>query len=398
MKRRQLIKAAATFATAATLSTTALISTGFAADDVFRVVVLGGLSAKGILADNSSTSVLAAQAGAEIVNKNGGIGGKKVVVEVLDDQANPTVAVTKLREAINSSSKPDAVLNSGPSTIAEATLPIINQAGILSFNIGPTKTSWDAAKFPLNFDLSPAPANYASGFLDYIKVKGYKSVGIIHGNSAYGEALGTLMEKTVSEGGVTVTAKEGYDYSALDMTPQLDKIKSTNPEALIVDGYGSVVGYVLQGIQKLGWDIPLLGDNSIAATGLISKTPPDGVLGTDAVKNLVMQVFSSTKYDPDATGVNEAVATMKSLGPIKASLILAYNYDALALMAAAAEAAGSTDAKAMAAALETDAVTTAAKTEILKKYNFSKESHAANPSNDSFAFIAPSELKDGQYQ
>ena len=66
-----------------------------AQDDTFRVVILGGLSAKGILADNASTSILAARAGVEIINKRGGIGGRQVVIEVLDDQANPTVAVTK---------------------------------------------------------------------------------------------------------------------------------------------------------------------------------------------------------------------------------------------------------------------------------------------------------------
>jgi len=396
--KRQVVKLAAAFATTAVLATAAGTTAGSAQGDVFRVLVLGGLSAKGVLADNSATSVLAARAGAEVINKAGGIGGRQVVVDVIDDQDDPTLAVTKLREALNSGNKPNAVMNSGPSTIAEATLPIINQAGILSFNIGPTSSSSDPSKFPLNFDLSPSPVNYAAGFVAYINAKGFKSVGIIHGNSAYGQALGTLMEKTVSEAGIKVTANEGYEYSALDMTPQLDKIKSTNPDALIVDGYGAVVGYVLQGIQKLAWDIPLIGDNSIAATGLISKTPPNGVLGTDEVKNLVMQVFASTKYDPNATGVNEAVATMKSLGEIKASLILAYNYDTMPLMAAAAKAAGSIDSKAMAAALETDAVTAAANTVILKKYNFTKDSHAANPSPDSLTFIPPSELKDGQYQ
>lgn len=89
---------------------------------------------------------------------------------------------------------------------------------------------------------------------------------------------------------------------------------------------------------------------------------------------------------------------MKSLGEIKASLILGYNYDTMALMAAAAEAVGSIDAKAMAKALETDAVTKAAETVIIKKYNWTSDSHAANPDTESMAFIEPSELNDGQYQ
>lgn len=369
-----------------------------AADDTFRVAVLGGLSAKGVLADNAATSVLATQASVALINKAGGINGQQVVLTVVDDQGNPTVAVTKLRGLINSADKPSVVLNSGPSGIADATLPILNQAGILSLNIGPTTTSFDPKKFPLNFDLSPNPTNYAASFLDYIKSKGYKSVGIIHGSSAYGESFGKLMQDVLTAGGITVTANEEYDNASLDMTPQVDKVRATSPEALIVDGYGPVVGYVLQSIQKLGWDIPLLGDNSIAATGLTSKKPPEGVLGTDAVKNLVMQVFQSTKYDPNATDVNAAVDAMKSLGDIKASLIVAYNLDSMVLVSAAAKAANSTDPKAIAAALETDAVTADAHTVILKKYNFTKDNHAANPSTDSMTFISPSELKNGQFQ
>lgn len=394
--KTQLVKAAAAFAATAVL---AAAGTGVTlAADEFHVAVLGGLSAKGILADNASTSVLAAKASVAQVNKNGGINGQQIVLDVIDDQANPTVAVTKLRELINSPNKPSVVLNSGPSGIAEATLPILNQAGILSLNIGPTATSPDPTKFPLNFDLSPAPNNYAAGFLDYIKSKGYKSVGVIHGNSAYGESFGALIEKVLTDGGIKVTANEEYDNAALDMTPQVDKVRSTSPDAMVVDGYGSVVGYVLQSIQKLGWDVPLIGDNSISATGLISKAPPDGVLGTDAVKNLVMQVFQSTKYDPAATDVNDAVAAMKAIGEIKASLIVAYNLDSMRLISAAAKAAGSTDPKAMAAALETDAVTADAHTVILKKYNFTKDSHAANPNTDSMTFISPAPLKDGQFQ
>lgn len=397
MERRRLLKATAVIAAATAMAFTS-ISASSADDDVFRVVVLGGLSAKGILADNASTSVLAARAGVDVINKRGGIGGKNVEIQVLDDQANPTVAITKLREALSSGGKPNLVLNSGPSSVSNATLPILNQAGILSFNIGPTQNSGDPKTFPLNFDLSPSPANYMAGFVEDFKNKGYERVGIIHGNSAYGEAFGTLAERMMTDAGIEVTAREGFDYSALDMTPQLDTIMATSPDALVVDAYGSVAGYVLQGVERLGWDIPLVGNTSIAATGLISKEPPEGVLGTDQVKNLVMQVFRSTKADPNATGVVEAVETMRSLGDIKASLILGYNFDAIMLAAAAAEAAGSIDGAAMAKALEQDAVTEAAATVIIPKYNFTPDNHSANPTTDAMTFIPPSPLKDGQYQ
>lgn len=365
----------------------------------YRVLVLGGISAPGALATNSSTSVLSAQAGVKAINAEGGILGRQVEITVVDDQGDPTVAVTKVQEALNSATPPDAVLNSGPSTVSAATLPLISQAGILSFNIGPIANSADPSKMPLNFDLSPGPTDYLKGYVGYLKDKGYKSVGILHGSSSYGELFGKLTQETLTSNGFTVTDNEAYDVAALDMTPQLSAIQAGKPDALIVDAYGAPIGYILQGIDKLGWDVPIVANNSVAASPIAGKLPPDGVVGTPQAANLVMEVFNSTKYDPAATGVNDALKTMLSVGPIKASLILAYNYDVFPLIKAAAEKAGSlNDPKAIAAALEDASVTASAKTVILTRYGFTPQSHSPNVGGDEFQFIQPSELKNGQYQ
>ncbi|WP_427004802.1 ABC transporter substrate-binding protein [Pseudarthrobacter sp. H2] len=365
----------------------------------YRVLVLGGISAQGALATNAATSVLSAQAGAKAINAEGGILGRQVEVTVADDQADPTVAVTKVQEALNSSTPPDVVLNSGPSTVASATLPLISQAGILSFNIGPIANSADPSQMPLNFDLSPGPTDYLKGYVGYLKDKGYKSVGILHGSSSYGELFGKLTQETLTSNGFTVTDNEAYDVAALDMTPQLSAIQASKPDALVVDAYGAPIGYVLQGIDKLGWNVPIVANNSVAASPIVGKLPPDGVVGTPQVANLAMEVFNSTKYDPSATGVNDAVKTMLSIGPIKASLILAYNYDAFQLINAAAKKTGSLDdPKAIAKALEDPSVTEGAKTVILKRYGFTPQSHSPNVDADEFQFIKSSELKNGQYQ
>jgi len=387
------------------LAALALVAAGCAGEDAdgggqdgeYRVLVLGGVSAEGVLADNASTSVLSAKAGVELVNESGGIDGREVVLEVVDDQADPTVAVTKLREAI-AKDKPDLVLNSGPSTVADATLPILKQNNILSFNIGPTESSADPEAFPLNFDLSASAQNQLDAFPAYFEEKGYAKVGILHGSSSYGEVYGAAAEETFKAAGVDVVANEEYDVAALDMTAQLEAIRSQGPDALVLDAYGAPLGYVLKGVEKLGWDIPIIGNTSVAATGLISTEPPSGVLGTPAVENLVMQVYKSTAHDPAATEVNDLVARMKAIDEIKATLIVAYNNDALALVQAAADEAGSTDPQELAEALIDPDVLGEARTAIIDTYRFTDESHAANPAPEEFAFIAPGPLKDGQFQ
>ncbi|WP_375385255.1 ABC transporter substrate-binding protein [uncultured Microbacterium sp.] len=366
--------------------------------DPIKVAVFGGIGAEGILANNSTTSVTSAKASVAAVNAAGGILGRQVEIDVIDDTGDPTVAVTKLQELLAGDNAPSVVMNSGPSTVADAMLPILTQNNIISFNIGPTATSGDPTTNPYNFDLSPSAQNYIDAFVPEIKDRKFDSVAVLHGSSAYGELFGKLAASTFADSGLDVTGSQGFDNASLDMTPQLEALKETNPDVLVLDAYGAPLGYVLQSLDKLGWTVPIIGNTSVAATGLISTEPPTGVLGTAQVKNLTMQVFNSTVYNADDTAVNDAVKLMLQNGEIKSSLINAYNYDAMWLVKAAAESAGSLDAQAVADALIDPAVQDAAKTVILTKYGFTSDSHAPHAATSEYAFIPPGKLVNGQYQ
>jgi branched-chain amino acid transport system substrate-binding protein len=144
--------------------------------------------------------------------------------------------------------------------------------------------------------------------------------------------------------------------------------------------------------------VPLIGNTSVSATNLIANDPPAGVLGTPQVKNLVTQVFTSTVFDPNNALVNTMVDTMASLGSIPSTLILADNYDAFPLVAAAAEKVGSsTDPKKLAEALETAEVQENAKTAFLSRYNFSSDNHGPNPDTSELKFISPTKILNGQF-
>jgi branched-chain amino acid transport system substrate-binding protein len=362
----------------------------------YRVTVTGGLSAQGVLAANSETSVLAAKAGAQEINARGGIDGHKVVLTVLDDGGNPSTAVTDLENEIHSGAKPDLYLNSGPSTVSAAVLPILAANHILSINNGQTSDSDDPAKFPLNFDV-PGPADQVQGFVTTMKASSYKRVAIIHGSDAYGIAFSNELKSVFTQAGFTVTVNEQYDESALSMTPQLQAVEATKPDVVVMDAYGPPVGYLLKSMQLLGWNIPILGDTSVAATSLVSTAPPAGYVGTSLVKNLKMEVYKSTAFTPSDTAVNTAVKTMTSLGKIQANLILAFNYDAFPLVAAAAKAAHSIDASAIAQELVNPSVLAQAQTAMLSGYHYTAASHYPHAAGTEFEFISPSLVVNGQF-
>lgn len=367
-------------------------------DGPLKVIVFGGVGAEGVLANNANTSVTAAQASAKAVNDAGGILGRQIELVLIDDTADPTVAVTKLREELAKGDPIIAATNSGPSTIADATIPILTEEKILSFNIGPTADSADPSVHPYNFDMSPSPADYIRGFLPTMKDEGYEKVAIIHGSSAYSETFGAMAEDIFSEEGFEITGVQGFDNEALDMTGQIDSLMSGDPDLLVMDAYGAPTTYVLEGVEKLGWDIPILANNSVSASPATSTEPPTGLLGTDRVKNLRMQVFHSTVFDPSDEQAVAAVELMAETGPIESTLILGYNYDTMWLLKAAAEDAGSFDVEALTASLEKTEVQEAAETVILKKYNFTADGHSAAPAPEEFRFVAPSPVVNGQFQ
>ncbi|WP_182347164.1 ABC transporter substrate-binding protein [Tomitella gaofuii] len=370
---------------------------GGGGDDTYDVMVTAGLSAQGVLAANAQTSVLAAKAGAKVINEQGGIGGKQVELTVVDDGGDPTTAVTKLREAINSGDKPDLFLDSGPSTIAMAVLPVLKQNKILSFNISPAEGTDDPSKFPLNFDIAPGPESTNRGIAQYAKEQGYNSIGILHSNSGSGEAYGAAAKEQITAAGMNVVGTETFDTASLDMTPQLLSLKNAGAKVLVLDAYGAPLGHVLDNMQRLGWDVPIIGETTVSATNLIARTPPEGVLGTPKVENLVTQVFQSMVYDPDDENVNTMIDTMAGLGKITTTSMLAYNYDAFFLVAAAAEETGNTDPHDLADALTDPSVQEKAETAVLPRYNFTEERHASNPAPDVYRYVAPTPLVNGQF-
>lgn len=368
-------------------------------NDPIQVVVLGGLGAEGILGDNATTAITAAMASVDAVNDLGGILDRDVEITHLEDNADPTVAVTKLREYIATEGKPDLVMNSGPSTITEAMLPILTQNKVFSFNIGPTATSGDPKVNPYSFDLSASVPDYLGSFVDEVGARGYDKVAVLHGSSAYGELFGQKAEEMLADGGFEITGNQGFDNAALDMTAQLSALKSGDPDVLVLDAYGAPLGYVLQSLEKLGWDIPVMGNTSVAATGLIARPAPDGVLGSDQVKNLTMQVYTSTQYNADDEVVNKAVERMVAAGDIRSSLITAYNYDSMLLFKAAAEKAGGVDdIDALVKAMIDPEVQKSAGTAILSNYAFTAELHSPHVTPDQFSFIPPGKLVNGQFQ
>ncbi|MFG1945850.1 ABC transporter substrate-binding protein [Nonomuraea sp. NPDC048826] len=365
-----------------------------AADAPYVIMVSAGSDA-GPVTDQLITGVNSVKAAVETVNESGGINGRQVKLIESQDNANPTKAVSGLRAQL-AKEKPDAYIVTAGTQVSSAVAPILNQNKILFMNSANLDETADPKQHPLAFNLAASPRVVVEDYLPEFEANGYKKIGILHGNSPYAKSFGELAEKVFKENNYEVVGTIEYDSAALDMTAQISALRDADPDVVVFNAYGAPTGYVLKGITKLGWDVPLLGETSVASTPLVTQDPPDGLLGSPEVKNLKIEVNAATVYDQAAEATNKAVEKMKALGGIKGAMVNVLGYDGVLLIAAGAKSAGSTDAAAIAKALEDPQVNGNAGTAVYGSYPYSADSHEPKLPRGTHKFVAPAPIVNGQ--
>jgi branched-chain amino acid transport system substrate-binding protein len=388
---------------AVVMATAAACAGGPAADSTgpsgesLRILLLAPISVPA-LANNATTEINAAKAAVEVINKKGGVLGRPIELDVQDEANSPTTAVTKLNTAASSDAPPAVLIQTDASPITSAVLPMSNQNKIVALNFAQTPDSGNPAKFPYSFDLAPSTASIGAAFCTQLKSMNVRSFAIIRNDTPFANAETDAVSTQCQADGLTLVGAEKFAPATLDVTPQLSALQAKNPEVLVFFAYGAPSGYVLQGVNRLGWDVPLLGDGAVIASAVVNSPPPAGMLDTEFEKNLKAMAYASTVYRADQPqAITDMINGMKAAGGIPAPLTVAYAHDAVVLAAAGAEAAGTTtDGAKIASAIESlppGGPTTA----VFTSYVFSSTVHSANPDPAEFAFIKPTRLVDGQF-
>ena len=117
-------------------------------------------------------------------NSRGGIRGRRVVVDVLDNASNPSQAVQNVQKFI-SDSKYVGIFGSGNAAAAVATAAIASQAGIPFIALSPPTTLVEPPQ-PYAYILTATARLYAYSEAAYLKSVGVKRVWLMGDNGGYG--------------------------------------------------------------------------------------------------------------------------------------------------------------------------------------------------------------------
>lgn len=262
--------------------------------------ILIGVSteATGDNAMNSINLYQGVQVAVDQVNARGGIDGRLIELVVRDTEQNPTRGISIIRD-FGQKEKVLAAIGGFYSTVMLAQSPIILEEKFPFIVATSNVPASVETGMPWTFGVRMNANITASYALQFIKEHfNTTKVAILHENGGYGKGAAAAMTKALESEGLKPVAVESFDNAKdKDMTAQVNHAKDAGAEVIYLFGQGAGNGYVLQAMDKLGWKVPIVGENGMANKGVqeVGKELAEGTYAIQTANFNVDQTRETAK-------------------------------------------------------------------------------------------------------
>jgi branched-chain amino acid transport system substrate-binding protein len=288
----------------------------------------------GPAAESGGYAIKGAKLALDAVNKAGGILGKQAELIVEDDQTtNPGIVLAFSKLA----SQPDLVgfLGSIRSTQVHAMAPDVLKLG-KPVMIGGTDPNLTHMGNQWLFRCRPND-NYSGRVIaDYgVKTLGKKKWAVLHSTDAFGTAGGKALTEALTKLGSTPVLDQGYANQSQDFTPVVLAIKQSGADILgSYFTFENDLGIFARQLRQLGVNIPWVGSPSITNITALKLAGP-ALYGT----------FGVADYAEDSSNASKAFGKVyRDAVKVAPDNQSSWPYDAINVLCAAINKAGSTDA------------------------------------------------------
>ena len=288
------------------------------------------------------------------INAKGGILGRKIELVERDDQADNQRGVQVAQELINKEGVVATMgfINTGVSLAAqrfyqEAKIPVINNVATGSL----VTKQFLPPEYPDNYVFrNSANDTIQSAMIveQAIDVRKFKKVAILADSTNYGQLGREDLEKALAAKHIKPVAVEKFNIKDVDMTAQLLKSKEAGAQAILTYGIGPELAQIANGMEKLGWRVPMIGSWTLSMGNFIDNA---GKNGNGA---MMPETFIQ---EPNTPKRKEFIAAYQKAynppnGRIPSPVSAAQGYDSMYLLAAAIQQAGTTNGVKVREALE----------------------------------------------
>jgi len=329
------------------LSAALMSASGAALADDIKIGLNSDMSATGS-ADFGISALAGARQAADDLNAAGGVLGKKVVIVERDDVGAPPKAIQNTNELVDNI-KVNAMLGGVNSGNMLAWLHIVQQKKIPT--ISPVATATDItgryAKTPPNYVFRVSMRDRAQiALLAAYAARASKSgkVAIIADTTGYGQQGAKDALEILALHKITPVANEKFGPKDTDMSSQLNKIKASGADTLIVYALADSNAHVMRSLEKINYFPTTLASWANLSSPFLRIAGPE----------LAGKMIFTASITEDSSKESKALydTLMKRDGRVPTYVMAAQAYDSVKLIAAAMEQAKSTDGPAVQAALQ----------------------------------------------
>jgi branched-chain amino acid transport system substrate-binding protein len=285
-----------------------------------------------------------AKIAADQINASGGVLGKPLELVIQDTKSNPTEAATATERLVGRD-KVVALLGASSSTATLAVMPKLIEYQVPMLVETSSSSKITTAGNPYIFRIAPPSEVEAVVFGRMVKRVGIKKADFLAVNNDWGHGTAEEFSKMLNQNGIAVGLVEYMDQSAVDMSAQLAKIKSSGSDTVFVTTAVEQLTLILKQASDLGLQARII------STG--GSQNPDQLIqnagkAADGSWHLVFFAPWSPEATPDAAAakafVDEWNKRKLPFGGLTSSF---RGYDGIRAIAEAIKIAGKADPEAI---------------------------------------------------
>ncbi len=306
------------------------------ADGVLKIGTL--LPITGDLAFLGPPEVAGARLAVQDINAAGGVLGKDVVLiegdsgDTNQDIANPEVD-RLLAEGV------DAIIGAASSAVSKLVIDKITGANVIHFS--PANTSPDFTTYPDNglyFRTAPSDLLQGKVLADQVAKQGNETAAVIFRQESYGQGLAQAFKENFEALGGTVDPFIPYAVDTENFDAEVDQIVAADPDAIVVIGFAESAN-ILTTMHERGIG-PTSGKNVWGVDGNI------GGIGKELSDPSIIAGMRGTEPSVNLKQISDFTARLDTAYEGGVGGVYAYGaetYDAIVIVALAAEVAGTDD-------------------------------------------------------
>jgi branched-chain amino acid transport system substrate-binding protein len=191
----------------------------------------------------------------DLINKRGGVAGRPVKFNYLDDQSSPQIAVQLT----------DGIMAKKAAVMVGSTLTAICNAEAALIKDGPVLYCFSPGVHPpagsYMFTAGTSTTDMIQASMRFFRSKGWTKLAIITTSDATGQDLDNNVAQMLAlpeNKNVTIVAHEHYNATDVSVAAQIARIKASGAQALIAWTVGGPLATVFNAMQSTGLDIPVL--------------------------------------------------------------------------------------------------------------------------------------------